>query len=162
MALGSSTFMDLSGAVSDLFASEGHRSKAEGDLLEAKNYDMASALALQNKAFTETSTEIKQSQLDRQIYQTIGGQRANVAAGGFAASGSALDLMRDSAQQGALTKAVAGQQGLITEAGYQEQSDAARNMSQAAHVAADAENNAAMGANITAGIKGAAAIATLF
>ena len=35
--------------------------------------------------------------------------------------GSALDILRSSAQQGSITKAVAGQQGLIEEAGFEEQ-----------------------------------------
>lgn len=162
MAFGASTFTDLSGAVGDLFAAEGHKAKGEGDRIEAQNYDLASSLALQNEKFTETSTAIKQSQLDRSIYQTIGGQQADMAGGGFAASGSALDLMRDSASQGALTKAVAGQQGLITEAGYTEQAQSYTNMASAARLAANAEDNAAVGSEITGAIKGAASIATLF
>ncbi|WP_426608974.1 hypothetical protein [Bradyrhizobium sp. McL0616] len=40
--IGSSLFSGLGGAASDLFAAEGDRSKAQGDLLEKKNYDMAS------------------------------------------------------------------------------------------------------------------------
>jgi hypothetical protein len=42
---------------------------------------------------------------------------AQVAGDGFAASGSALDILRSSAAQGAIAKAVTGYQGLITEAG---------------------------------------------
>ena len=162
MAFGSATFTDIAGSVSDLFSADADRSKATGDRIEGQNYDLASTLATQNEQFTETSTNIKQAQLDRNIYQTIGGEQADVAGAGFANSGSALDLMRDSASQGALTKAVAGQQGLITEAGYQEQATSYTNMAQAANVAADAEDKAAEGADITAGIKGVAAIATLF
>jgi len=164
-SFGNTAFSDLSGAVGDLFASEGHKAKAEGDRLEASNYDLASSLALQNEKFTETSTTIKQAQLDRQIYQTIGGQQADVAGAGFAASGSALDVMRDSASQGALTKAVAGQQGLITEAGYKEQAQSYTTMANAARLAANAEDEAATGSLITGGIKGVAAavnIAALF
>jgi hypothetical protein len=176
MAFGQATFSDASGAVSDLFAADADRSKAsglrlkaQGDVLEGKNYDLASDLALQNEKFTETSTQIKQAQLDRSIYQTIGGQQADVAGGGFAASGSALDLLRDSASQGALTKAVAGQQGLITEAGYTEQATSYQNMSKAAALAAQADteaanaaDRAAVGADITGAIKGIASVATLF
>ncbi len=44
-----------------------------------------------------------------------------MAGAGLGESGSALDILRDSASQGALTKATLGQQGLINEAGYQEQ-----------------------------------------
>ena len=162
MALGASTFSDAGGAVSDLFAAEGDRTKAQGDYLEATNYDMASTLALQNEKFTETSTAIKQAQNDRNIYQTIGGEKADIAGGGFTESGSSLDLLRDSASQGALTKAVAGQQGLITEAGYTEQAESYQNLSKAATMAGNAENNAALGADISGGFKAAASIATLF
>lgn len=162
MAIGSATFTDLSGAASDLFSIDAHHAKAQGDLLEAQNYDLASALATQNEKFTETSTAIKQAQIDRENYKMIGGQEADVAGAGFAESGSALDLLRDSASQGALTKAVGEQQGLITEAGYTEQAQSYQTMSQAAHVAADAENQAADIAPFTAALKGAAAVATLF
>lgn len=162
MAFGASTFSDIGGAVGDLFAASADRSKAAGDRVEAGNYDLASTLATQNEKFTESSTAIKQAQLDRSIYQTIGGQQADVAGAGFANSGSSLDLMRDSAQQGALTKAVGAQQGLITEAGYTEQATSYTNMASAARMAADAEDKAATGADWTSAIKGVAAVATLF
>jgi hypothetical protein len=162
MAFGNSTFTDAAGAVSDLFAAEGHRYKAKGDLFEAENYDRASELATQNEKFTETSTAIKQSQLDRENFKMLGGQQADIAGAGFAMSGSGIDLLRESAQQGALQKAVGAEQGLITEAGYKEQAESYTTMSKAAHMAADAENQAAFGADITGGIKAAASIATLF
>lgn len=161
MAFGSGTLTDIGGAVSDLFAASGDRAKAQGDFIEAKDYTLASDLATQNEKFTETSTAIKQAQLDRQIYQTIGGQKADVAGAGFAASGSSLDLLRSSAQQGALTKAVAGEQGLIQEAGYQEQATSYQNMSQAATIAGNAENSAANGATIGGIIKGVGAVASI-
>jgi hypothetical protein len=175
MAFGNATFGDLAGAVGDLFASSadsskaaGLRIKAQGDLLEGQNYDMAAVLAGQNEKFTEASTAIKQSQLERQATMTIGGQQADIAGAGFANSGTALDLMRDSASQGALTKAVAGEQGLITEAGYTEQQTSYQNLSKAAQFAAagdeeaaKAADQAATGATITGLIKGAASIASI-
>lgn len=162
MAFGNSTFTDVGGAVSDLFTADADRAKATGDRIEAQNYDLASGLADQNAQFTQTSTAIKEAQIQRNITQTIGGVQANTAGAGFAASGSSLDVLADSASQGALTKAVASQQGLITEAGYKEQAESYTNMASAANIAANAEDNAATGADITSGIKGAAAIATLF
>jgi hypothetical protein len=159
---GASTINDFGGAVSDLFAAQGDKAKAQGDLIEKQNYLEASDLATQNEQFTETSTAIKQSQAARQLYLQIGGQKADVAGAGFAESGSAIDLLRSSASQGALNRAVLGQQGLIQEAGYKEQAQSYQNMAQAAQVAADAENNAAGGAEIGAAIKGVAALATLF
>lgn len=162
MALGTSTFSDLGGAVSDLFQASGDRSKATGDRIEAQDYDLASSLATQNEKFTETSTAIKQAQNDRSIYQATSGVTADTAGSGFAASGSSLDVLRDSAAQGALTKAVAGQQGLITEAGYTEQATSYTNMADAANMAANAEDNAAKGSTISGIIKGVAGVASLF
>jgi hypothetical protein len=162
MAFGASTFSDIGGAASDLFAGFGDKAKAAGDFSEAKSYDMATALALQNEKFTETSTAIKEAQQQRSLTQTIGGQQADVAGAGFAESGSALDLLRDSASQGALTHAVLGQQGLITEAGYNEQAQSYQNMSQAATTAGNAANDASTFADVTGIIKGVAAVASVF
>lgn len=162
MAFGSGTISSIGSAVSDLFAADSHRSKAQGLGIEATNYDEAAGFATQNEKFTEQSTAIKQTQLDRSNYLTIGGQAADVAGAGFASSGSAIDLMRDSASQGALTKAVAGEQGLITEEGYKVQSDSYTNMAAAARVAQDAENHAAEGSDWAAAFHGVAAVASLF
>ena len=162
MAFGSATLTDAGGAVSDLFSSFADKAKAKYDFAEASNYGLASDLATQNEKFTETSTAIKEAQRQRQLTNTLGGQQADVAGAGFAESGSALDLLRDSASQGALTHAVLGQQGLITEAGYTEQAQSFKTMQQAAIDAGNAENDAATGAGITGIIKGIASVATLF
>ena len=167
MALDQTTFSDLGGAVSDLFAGMGAsdnanlkaqsdliqaegiqtsangtriqaqgtqiqsqgiaisadllRLQAQGDLAEASEYDLAGNLANANATFTAQSTAIQQTQQDRALYQSLGTTQAGVAGAGFAESGSAMDVLRSSASQGALTRAVLGQQGLVTEAGYQEQ-----------------------------------------
>jgi hypothetical protein len=164
MALGPSTFQNLGGAVSDIFASkaastnanlkaaglriqgqstrlgaQGLRIKAQGDIAEAENYDLAGALALKNKAYTAESTAIQQMQLDRSIGLTIGGQRAGTAGAGLKSSGSALDLLADSASQGALAKSVLAKQGEITEAGYEEQAASFSTMSRAARMAYSGE-----------------------
>jgi hypothetical protein len=161
MPISQSTFGDISGAVGDFFSAEGDRKKAEGDLIEASNYDLAAKYATQNVGFTEQATALKETQLDRQIYQTIGGERSQISGAGMTEGGSGFYLLRDSASQGALTKSVAQTQGLITEEGYKEQAQSYTNMAAAARVAADAENEAATGADITGAIKGVAAIASL-
>lgn len=157
MALGQTGFSNAAGAVNDLFAgvgdflqgnlkgkglnlqASGIRIKAQGDLAEATEYDLAGGLAKQNIAFTQQSQAVKQMQLNRQIESSLGGTSADVAGAGLAASGSALSILRDSASQGALTKQVLGQQGLITEAGFQEQADSYKVMSDAARSAAAQE-----------------------
>lgn len=161
MALGKDTFSAAGGAVDSLFAgigelksgklkgkalnlqAQGLRIKAAGNLAEADNYDLAGTLAKQNVAYTEQSFAIKQMQMDREVAKSLGETSAGVAGAGFANSGSALDIMRDSAAQGALSKAVLGQQGLITEAGYKQQADSFKVMSSAARMAAAGENSIA-------------------
>lgn len=159
--LSGSTFTDASGAASDLFTGLGDKAKAKYDFSEASNYDLAAGLATENEKFTETSTAIKEAQQQRESTMLVGGQQADVANAGFQESGSSLDLLADSERQGALTHAVLGQQGLITEEGYKEQAQSFQTMSKAATDAGNAENDAAAFSNVTALIKGAAAVATL-
>lgn len=152
---------DIGGAVSDLFAAQGARYKAQGDLAEQQQYTEAAGFADQNVAFTQQSTAIKEAQTERGIQNSLGQTRAGVAGAGFAESGSSLDILRDSASQGALQKSVMSEQGLITEAGYQEQGDSYRTMANAAGIAAQAENAAATGDDWAAGIRGVTAIASI-
>jgi hypothetical protein len=161
MAFGNSTFQDFGAAASDIFAGEGDQAKAQGDFAEATEYNAAAGLALQNEQFTKQSTAIKEAQQQRELTMNLGQQQASTAGGGFAASGSSLDILRDSASQGALTHAVLGQQGLITEAGYQEQATSYEMMSQAAEQAGFAEQNAAVDSDVMAGVNVLAGIATL-
>jgi hypothetical protein len=211
MAFGASTISDAGGAVQSLFAgfgaeaqgalqakglnlqadsqrinAQGDRLKAQGDLAESTEYDEAGALAKQNEAFTTQSTAIKEAQNNRQITQAVGGEQASVAGAGFANSGSSMAMLRDSASQGSLTTAVMGEQGLITEASYDEQAQSYATMSAAATTAAGGEeniatqtdqiadqtdqlatatqnaaNNTATGDFITSAIKGVAALASV-
>lgn len=175
------------GAEGTRLSAESLRIKARSDITEAGTYDLAAGLARQNKAFTETSTAIKSAQQDRDLFKAMGATRADVAGAGFAESGSALDILRDSASQGALAKAVLGQQGLITEAGYEEQAKSYETMSKAGRAAAESQfgiadrtdaiaaqedqlafetikagNRAATGAYISGGIKAIGSIAGMF
>lgn len=161
MALGANTFSAAGNAANDLFGGFAAQTKAAGNRLQAEQYDLAQKFALQNKQFAETSTAIKEQQTQRSVETVIGQQQADVAASGFASTGSALDLLRDSMSQGALTKAVVGQQGLIEEAGYQEQADSYAIMAKSARLAAEAEDTAAIGKFISAGVNTALAVATL-
>jgi hypothetical protein len=138
--------------ISDIFAASADQSKAQGDLSEAANYDLAAKYAEQEAAFTKESTAISAMQSERQTYQSMSQTKADVAGGGFAASGSGLDILAQSASQGALQQAVIQRQGLITEQGYQEQAQSYLNMSAAADMAASAEKKAAGGADIGAAL----------
>jgi hypothetical protein len=198
MSVSSATFSDIGGAVSDLFAgfsattqaglkaeglnisAQGTRLKAQGDLAQASEYDLAGNLATANEQYTETSTAIKEMQQQRSNTLQIGTQQADIAGAGFANSGSALDILADSASQGALAKAVLGQQGLITEAGYTEQANSFATMAAAARTDAAGQDTianetdqlaqqtiaagqqSATGDFIGGAIKGIAAVASVF
>jgi hypothetical protein len=208
---GPSTVSDIGGAVSYIFGAFGAETsadlkargldiqaqgtrisaqslllKSQGDLAEASQYDLAQALATQNANYTKASTAISAAQQDRQITMTIGGEKAAVGGSGLAESGTALDLLRDSASQGALARATLVTQGQIVEAGFEEQAKSFAVMSAAARqtaageaqmsgeeqgiatqqeqLAADtraAGRQAATGDFISGALKGVAAIATL-
>ena len=153
--------MDIGGGVSDLFAGIGAGYKAQGDLLEQQNYLLAAKYAKDEETYSQWSTNIQEAQQTREITQSLGKTQADVAGGGFALSGSNLDILRDSASQGALTKAVLGEQGLISEAGYEEQAQSYMTMASAAGMAAQAEKTAETGDFITGAIKGIAGIASI-
>jgi hypothetical protein len=139
--------------ISDLFAASADKSKAAGDLSEAANYDLAAKYADQEAAFTKESTAIQGMQAERASYQSRSQTSADIAGGGFAASGSGLDILAQSASQGALQQAVIARQGLITEQGYEEQAQSYLNMEGAADMAASAEKKAAGGADIGAALQ---------
>jgi hypothetical protein len=162
MALSNSTFGDFGAAASDIFAAQGDQAKASGDFAEATEYNAAAGLALQNEQFTKMSPAIKEAQQQRELMMAQGGIQASTAGGGFQMSGSSLDILKDSASQGALTHAVLGQQGLITEAGYAEQATNYEMMSSAAQQAGLSEENAAKNSDIMAGVNVVAGIASAF
>ena len=189
MAFGTATFSGLSTAVSDigagisaegaatsdLYAAEAEQYKIEGTQFEKASYQEAAALAGQNEQFTAISTRIKAAQAQRELSMSLGTTTANVAGAGLSESGSALDILRESASQGALTRSVIKSQGLITEAGYNEQQQSYLNMVGAANAAisgdtvaqqgyysaASTANKAASLDFLGAGIAGAGAMASL-
>lgn len=119
--------------------------KGQGDILEGEAYGTAATLAQQNAQFTAQSTAIQVAQADRSLYMNIGAGKAAAAGAGGTGGGSAGDILRSSAEQGALNRGVLQQQGLITQAGYEEQATSYGIMQKAAGVAASAENVAAAG-----------------
>ncbi len=119
---------DFGGAVSSLFASR-------GSTAAASSYTEAAAIAEQNALLAKTATAIQETQESRQIYKVLGKQRADIGGAGFAQSGTALDLLRDSASQGALTKAMTAEQGAITENSYAAQAGMYSGLARAARSA---------------------------
>lgn len=99
-------FGSFGAAADSLFAKKGHEISAGG-------YRQAAAMSRQNEEYSIMSTEIKKSMSERNIFKVMGGQQADIASSGFAASGSALDIMRASAQEGELTQRLIDIQGDI-------------------------------------------------
>lgn len=162
MPFGTGTFNAAGGAVDDFFAAAGLKSQAKGLRIEQGMLTKAAGFADTNADFTKESTGIQSMQQQRKTYLGLGTLEADVGGAGFQMSGSALDLMRSSAEQGALEQAVMEKQGLITEQGYEVQADANRSQADAAGIAAKAADKAAMGKQISSGIKAATAIASIF
>jgi len=129
--------IDAGGAVSSLFGARGARSSA-------RSYDEAQRIAEENARLARSATEIRDIQLKRTIFKTLGTQQAQVAGAGFAASGSALDLARDSAAQGEHARAINQAQGAITANSYLEQAGMFGGMSDAARASATGQGIAGL------------------
>lgn len=125
--------------------------QGQGDILEGQTYGQAATLAELNAQYTAQSTAIQESQAQRKLYMNLGEESAAAAGSGSSGGGSAGAILRSSAQQGALNAAVIQQQGLIKQAGYEEQANAYTLQQKAAGVAAQAQNVAAAGETAAAG-----------
>jgi hypothetical protein len=149
-ALRSKSDADLASGRAARVAGQADRIKSQGDLIEGEAYGKAAGLADLNSEFTKQSTAIQTAQADRALFGVMGNQRASIAASGGGEGGSAGDILRSSASQGALNRAVLNQQGLITEAGYQEQADSFRSLQTVAGFASQQDELAAQGQDIAA------------
>ena len=139
MALGSDFFSNTGGAVRDIFS-------AYGSFQSAGGYSAAAKAAERNADLTREETEVKLAQQQRTAFQVLGGQKADIASAGFLESGSALDIMRDSASQAALSKAMIDRQGDIKAEGFEAQAKMYRAM-------ADASESSGWGSIISSGIR---------
>lgn len=116
MPVSSAGFADVGSAVSDIFG-------GVGQLQSAKGYAAAAKYSAQDAEIAKQSAAIQETMAQRQITKTLGGQQADIAGAGLSASGSALDVIRDSAHQGSLTKQLIANQGQINVNGYQAESE---------------------------------------
>jgi hypothetical protein len=111
------------GAASDLFSGIGSVvsgfAGAAGSKAAATEYGYAAQT-------TKEAAAIEELQAQRQITQTLGQNRAAVASNGFQLGGSAADLLRQSAAQGALTKGAISLQGAAQEQAYLQQQKSAK------------------------------------
>jgi len=116
--------------------------QAAGYAAEGAAYGNAAGIAEQNAIVATLAGNVKGLQEQRTQRQTEGQQRAAAAANGFGASGSNLDIIRDSISQGYLTQQLTAMQTTLTKGGYQQEEAA----SVAEENAAIATGNAATAA----------------
>lgn len=154
----------LFGAAGDLlsgFSSYlGSQSQTAGYAAEAAGYDQemqgfitAEQLEDQNITEAAVSGKIQDIQTQRKIYMSESGTRSDVATAGLAESGNALDILRSSAEQGALTIGMQDTQTAINENNYREQALAYHMEATQAGSEANAARSAASAAQ-TGGILG--------
>ena len=109
-------------------------------------------LAKEEAQFTQIQTGVQVVQQQRQITQALGSETAGYASSGIAMSGTALDVLQSSAEQGALAKQMTQFKGEQQVYAYDEQAKSYEQMAEAAQ-------NASTGSFIGAGIQAVASIA---
>lgn len=145
----------LAGGVGDAFSSY---QTMQGAQHEAAADRQAAALAGLDISYEKESVSLQQTAQQRQLLKTEGKAQAAIGADNFSTgSGSAYDIMKENAQQGALAHGIMGIQGLITESGYAAQQQAYLGKAQAADAAAKAAEGGIFGGIL----KGAMAVAPL-
>lgn len=97
-----------------------------GGLSAAKGQQKAAAFYDQAAHYAALSGELKSLTVGREVDKITGGAEADVASSGFLTSGSALDIIKASAQEGSITKSLVNMQGMIDASGYAAQAAAAR------------------------------------
>ena len=157
----SSVFTGLGGAVSDLFGAQASSNVAAGDIAAAQTYTQAADIATQNEQIVKQSTDIQVAQENRSVLKTLGGQRADVAGSGFADTGTALDLARDSAIQGGLSVALLQRNGLIQANSYAEQAGYYNGMASSADAAAAAASTSSGGSTLGGVLQIAGTVASI-
>ena len=170
MAFGNSTVSSFGTAAGDILSGIGNdmadNIKAAGYDAEAANYGLAAQFAGENVQFTQESTAIQEAALQRNFDKAQGKTQAEIAGAGFTNSGSAQDIMRENAQQGAIAQGITAVQGSITELGYQEQQQSYETMQAAATSAASSERSlgkfSEISGFVTGALSGAAGITSLF
>lgn len=107
-------FSSLGGAISSLFG-------AGGDMAMKRAYRSAATYTGEMENVSSSATALEQTMVSRQALKTIGAQQSQYASAGMASSGSALDVLRSSEQQAALSHQVLQTQGEINTLGYETQ-----------------------------------------
>jgi hypothetical protein len=147
----SSGLSGIGGVAVDIAAAMGGRVTAAGYRDAANSFGQAQYLAEQNALQSQVAGRLQRAQLARQVYMTTGAQEAITGANGFQIGGSAADIIRNTAQQGALAAQLSSEQTGININSYLAQADADRREQQQAEAAAKAAES-----SVTGGFLGAA------
>ena len=147
------------GAVESFFGAKASGLNAKGLRLQAKAYNEAAEFSFRNVDYTRASTEVQAYQLQRNLFKSFGQTEADIASAGFSDSGSAGDLMRMGAEEGALQTAILNYQGKVSEEGFRVQGESYKVQAQAALFAAKAADAAAKGGFISGLIKAGGGVA---
>ncbi len=125
---------------------------ATGYTKEAESYQTAADLATRNSQLQQLSGDITELQSQRDIYQTVGSQKAAIAGAGFKQSGSAAYLVRDSLQQGYLQTQLNAVQTGMDVGGYLEEAASNLGLSDAATIAAESATKTGKAYTTAAGV----------
>ncbi len=120
---------------------------ARGDATEAGAYNTAAGISGSNASLALQAAQLEAYQEALVAKQTLGTQRANVAASGFQEAGSSLSILRASVRQSALTQGLTLLQGNITAGGFYAQQAAAQAEALGATTASNAAAALASGEN---------------
>ncbi len=137
-AAASDLFSGLGGLISGNGQAAADEFNAEGDTKEAAAYRLAAGLSTENAAIQTASTGIQKTQTMRQIFLAGGTQVASLASNGFENGGSGGDILRSTAEQGAIQKQLVGTQGQIQENAYTQQANSYTGLAESADEAARA------------------------
>lgn len=155
MKLSADLFSGLGSAVGDIFGGAAAVSSASGYKASAAAYRGTAQLyreqgaiygqmgevSATNADIAGAGAKLQEVQAGREIYKVLGGQRADIAASGLDTTGSALDIIRSSTQQGQLQLGVLRNQGMLEQQGYKEEQLSYQAMGKAS----DAASTAALG-----------------
>lgn len=120
------------------------RTSAAGYDAEISAYDASGLSSEQNAVYAKATGDILDYQTQRDTARTIGKQNAQLAGSGFSAdTGSSVDQVRSSLQEGYLADQLVRTQSLFEQGGYLEQAAASKAQSGAAQFAKGAALNTA-------------------
>ena len=132
-------------AVGDIFSGIGSLFEAQGSEKEAQLFNQAATVGKEEIKVEAASGGIQQQAERRQIYQAVGQNVAAAGGGNLSTSGSALDVLRSSQQQGALQVQLTGAQTGIQEFGTQLQVISAQAQAAEAQATAAAQAGSGIG-----------------